>query len=393
MWVVIFIHWIIWAATYARAPHYHRAVDSERNKKIINHTQETTLYKDNAEGWMGKMFENKKPKMKIGEIEEDVLKQIENETDKGNLPREWANHLPDLESLDQAIKELEKKENKSKSEEEELKQKRKNYDEKLLQARQKTIDNIKKQLEENNLSITELNDQRGLGKRLLIDPFKFFVISPLNWVCKFLKIFARSETFFFLLEIILKIVVVKLFCLWISYPESVGLRIQEISQKIQNPQLSLEEREQSQKEMSSLIWYHLFNMTTFLIPLFVFLHPSHLDKTKGVFFKPVPLPYLLIPLLIIPFLFSVIMNESLRQGRVLRSKEIKNFLIKSWLLIIGFSILGSIWAAQNQGNYWWIIFSFVIDALFNLIRLRILHKKAPTPSTFKVWRVKAPPNN
>lgn len=392
LWVVIFFHWIFWASTYARAPRYQRAI---KDKEITHHTATTQLYKDNGEGWLGKLVEeNKANEMTIGEIEEDILKQIETKTGKKNLSREWTKQLLKLEELDKEIKTLEKKESKSDSEEKELSQKRDNYEKKLTQAREKTEENIKNQLKESDLNITELNDKRGWKGQLFLDPLKFFFISPLNQVCKLFKILANFETPFFLAEIIFKVVIIKLFCLWISYPEWINTRIQENYQKIQNPQLSLEEREQSQQEVSSLIKYQFFNMTAFFLPWFSFLHPSHLDKSGGPFLKKnVPLwPVLL---LIIPFLLSVLSTESLRIGRTVKTKEIKDYLGKFWLWLFLFFILGAAWAKQNWGNYWWILLGFGVDFLFNLIRTRFSRTKIEPghSGTFKVWRVKGNPDN
>lgn len=381
--VIIFFHWIFWATTYARAPQYHEAISPEKNKEITRHEQKTSKY--NGAGWL-----SKKTEMTIGEIEEDVIKQIESETGKKNLPREWTKQLPKIENLNQEIIELRKKENKSKDEQEELTQKEKDYQVKLTEIKEKIIVNIKDQLKENNLRITELNDQRGLIEKLLIDPLKFFLVSPLNKASKISKI----DTFFWA-EIIFKIAVVKLFCLWLTYPESISSRIQENLQKIQNPQLSVEEREQLQRETSSLSKYWIFNgIVYFFFPMFFFFHPAHLDRTSGPFLKKVPYPYLLVPLLIIPFLLSAFSSESLRQGQTLSRQEIKTYFTKTWFILILIFILSSLFAWQNQGNYWWILVGFGIDFLFNSIRIRFLCSKASSPSfTFKVTRVKGNPNS
>lgn len=399
LWIIIFIHWIFWATTYARASHYERAI---RDEKITQHTGEdgkTSRYKDRAEGWMGKVFENKPDKVTIGEIEEDVLSQIEAETGKTekSLPREWTQQEPELERLDQEIKVLrDKKDSLSDGEKKELEQKKDTYGEKLAQARLKVKDNIEKQLSDSKLSITELNDRRGFGGRLFIDPLKFFLVTPLNQTCKVFQILGRPQTPFFLAEVIFKIIVVKLFCLWISYPESVSRQMQENYQKVQNPHLSLEEKEQIQREMGTLARYQIFNLTVFFLSWLLFLHPAHLDKTKsmGPFSKDVPLPYVLLPLLLVPFFLSVYSAESLRLGRWARGKDIKTLLGQGWFFLIGVFGFGLAWASQNQGNYWWFLLGFMISFLFDLIRLQILRHKSDAPShTFRVVRVRGNPSS
>ena len=121
--------------------------------------------------------------------------------------------MPELEKLSQEIKTLEEKKGRSNSEEEELKQKKDNYKEKFSQTREKTKENIKHQLKENKINITELNGKREWRSQLFLDPLKFFFISPINQTCKAFNILARSETPFFLIEIIFKVAIIKLFCI------------------------------------------------------------------------------------------------------------------------------------------------------------------------------------
>jgi hypothetical protein len=382
--LIIFIHWFSWATTYARAPQYYEAI-KDKDKNITHHEQKTQKY--NGAGWL-----SKKTEMNMGEIEEDVLKQIEAETGQKNLPREWTKQLPELEKLNREITELRKKENKSKNEQEELTQKEQDYQTRLTEVKQKMIINIKEQLTENDLQITELNDQRGLAQRLFIDPLKFFLLSPLNKASKVSKI----NTFFWI-EIIFKTIMVKLFCLWISYPESVNTQMQESYQKAQNPQLSVEEREQSQREAASLSKYYFFSfMINLFFPMFFFFHPAYLDKTSGPFLKKVPYPYLLVPLLVIPFFLSALSSESLRQGHILSFQEIKTHLAQSWIALLFIFLFLIAFAWQNQGIYLCFLVSFGVDFLFNSIRLWFLHlkkTKPPSAATFKVTRVRGSPNN
>ena len=48
------------------------------------------------------------------------------------------------------------------------------------QGKKELVKELEKQLKENNLSITELDDGRSLSQKILYDPLKFIVISPLN---------------------------------------------------------------------------------------------------------------------------------------------------------------------------------------------------------------------
>ncbi|MCE8163022.1 MAG: hypothetical protein I3273_00295 [Candidatus Moeniiplasma glomeromycotorum] len=382
--VVIFLHWIFWFTTYSRTSQYYEAISPKKNEEITHHKQKTSKY--NVSGLLSKRTERT-----IGEIEEDVLKQIEAETSKKDLPREWTKQLPELEKLDQETKELREKKNKNAEEEKELDQKEKNYREKLKVARNETIQNIRNQLKENNLKITELNDQRGLLTRLFIDPLKFFLISPFNKASKVSEI----DTFP-LAEIIFKTIVFKLFCLWLSYPESINARMQENYQKAQNPQLSVKEKEQIEREAASLSKYFYFNtIINLFFPLFFFSHPAYLDRTSKLFLDKVPYLYLLVPLLIIPFFLSVLSSEALRQEKILSFQEIKTYLLQNWFIFLLFPVIAA-FAWQNQGIYLCILVSFGVDLLFNLVRLWLLHfkkNKPPSANTFKVTRVKGTPNS
>ena len=119
LWVVIFIHWIIWATTYARAPRYHEALKDE---KITHHSEKSQQYR--GKGWLGKLVEKKSDEATISEIEEDIIGQIEAQTGQKNLPREWNQHSSELETLDNEIETLKKKDNLSSDEQKELSQKK-----------------------------------------------------------------------------------------------------------------------------------------------------------------------------------------------------------------------------------------------------------------------------
>jgi hypothetical protein len=122
--------------------------------------------------------------------------------------------------LEEEIEQL-KKENKSENQkkiaekEEELKKKRKEYQEKLEKAKKKTTDNIQKQLKKNELNITELDDNRDLKQKILHDPLKFFMVSPLNKGSKLL-----GFTNIFWLEVIFKLLIIETILIWVSYSET-----------------------------------------------------------------------------------------------------------------------------------------------------------------------------
>ena len=126
--------------------------------------------------------------------------------------------MPDLEKLHKEIEELEKKENKSSAEETELKKKKEEYDKKFKKAKENTIENIKEQLEKNELNITELDDNRSLWQQMTHDPLKFFIVSPLNKTSKMLGL--RKEKYLFL-EIIFKLVIIEIILVFIFYSETI----------------------------------------------------------------------------------------------------------------------------------------------------------------------------
>ncbi|CAG8449757.1 9077_t:CDS:2 [Ambispora gerdemannii] len=131
----------------------------KNDEKIDQHDKKTEKY--NSKGLLSDKFEEKN----IGEVENDILEQIEKKSEKlkeGDLPRKWEEEkLPELKKIHEKIEELEKKENKSSAEETELKNKKAEYDKKFKEDKEDTIKNIQEQLEKNNLNITELDDNRS----------------------------------------------------------------------------------------------------------------------------------------------------------------------------------------------------------------------------------------
>ncbi|CAI2162680.1 6821_t:CDS:2 [Funneliformis geosporum] len=111
---------------YANCINYHESIGEENigqeDKKIKRHDEKTNKY-------------NKNKELTIAEIEEDILKQIETKTGKKDLPR-------------------------NKAEEKNLNQKNADYKKNLEEAKKNTIENIQVQLKKNELTTTDLNDNR-----------------------------------------------------------------------------------------------------------------------------------------------------------------------------------------------------------------------------------------
>ncbi|CAI2192185.1 19368_t:CDS:2, partial [Funneliformis geosporum] len=137
-------------------------ISKKEEKKLKEHNSKTDQY----QRFTG--FFNQKEEKNIGEIEEDVLRQIE-EKKKEELGEKLSREKEEL-----------KKDNPTQEEKGKLEKKEKEYNEKFQQSKQETIKNIETQLKENKLNITELDDHKNLGERILHDPLKFFIVSPLN---------------------------------------------------------------------------------------------------------------------------------------------------------------------------------------------------------------------
>jgi len=325
LFLLIFLHWILWLTSYANCVNYQEAI-SEKNvkwekKELKKHDDKTKQYQ-RFTGWF-----NEQKEKDVGEIEEDVLRQIEEKKELGNkkLPRKWKEHSNELEQLFEEKKKLEEKENKSSTEEVEIKRKQEEYDKKLEKAKEETIDNIKEQLKENKLSITELDDGRSLGQQILCDPLKFFFVSPLNW-------FSKISGGYLFLEIIFKLLIIEIILTLIYYSETIVMW--ENIEKARDPYLSVEEREQLNLEASSLFKYALFNLCMMMLfNIFLFFHPAFFDRTRSSFRPGTPGTawYIWILPIFISVLLSNISAEFLRHGRLLTKTELKVFLAKSWV--------------------------------------------------------------
>jgi len=347
--VFTFLHWIFFT-TYANCTSYYESIN-----KAKNHKEEVEYGKDK--------------KQSIAKIEEKILEEIEEKIKTSGLKREWADKwLPELEGM-------------PKSSEEE----KKNYDKKLKESKEETIKNIQKQLRENDLDITELDDQRTLWGKIWYDPLKFFFVSPLNRVNKFLsKSLNLQEPF--VLEIVFKLLIVKLFFVFfISYSEEKGGGFLKELEKMQDPSLSMEEKEKIQQEASPLIWRGIFNfLLTVPLTLFLVFHPCFVDRSTSQYLAASSWLKWVVPMILVSFASSI-SNEFLRQGRILRVKEIKEYLAKNWLIVIIISLLSNIalpyWLSIiNTYGYQLIFFcSGLIDFMINIIKAGIVQESKKEP--------------
>src|SRR6185369_2340759 len=105
------------------------------------------------------------------------------------------------------------------------------------------------------------------------DPLKFFIVSPLNKTSKALGLHDRL-----FLEIIFKLVIIEIVFLLIYYSET--MIVWENMEKIRDPYLSVEEKEQLQEEASPWVKYMFFNgFMMVLFNFFLFFHPAFFDRT------------------------------------------------------------------------------------------------------------------
>ena|SRR6185312_16659873 len=109
------------------------------------------------------------------------------------------------------------------------------------------------------------------------DPLKFFIVSPLNKTSKVLGL--HNHLF---LEIIFKLIIIEIILVLICYSET--KIVWENMEKIRDPYLSVEEKEQLQEEASPLVKYMFFNgFMMVLFNFFLFFHPAFFDRTDPLF--------------------------------------------------------------------------------------------------------------
>ena len=143
LFLVIFLHWILWLTSYANCVNYQEAI-SEKNVKEEEKIKEPDGKVKGYQRFTG--WFNEKKEKNIGEIEDDVLRQIEEkkkeELGGKKLPRKWKEEETELKKIYQEKEELQKKENPTSEEKEALEKKGKEYNEKFEKAKEKTIKNI-----------------------------------------------------------------------------------------------------------------------------------------------------------------------------------------------------------------------------------------------------------
>ena len=266
-------------------------------------------------------------------------------------------------------KKLEEKENKSSAEEAELKKKQEEYNKKFEKAKEETIKNIEDQLRENKLNITELDDKKSLSQRILYDPLKFFVVSPLNKTSKLLGMHI-------VLEIIFKLLVIEIIAVLIYYSETIVMW--ENLEKIRDPSLSIEEKEQLNLEAASLFKYSIFNLCMMMLfNFFLSLHPAFFDRTHPLFQPGTSGTewWIWVLPIFVSLLLANISMEFLRQGRLLTKQELKTCLAKNWAvsLLIALISLAFIRIAgmSSIGNHLFFFFGGLVRFTINTIRVKV----------------------
>ena len=362
----LFIHWIFWITTYANCTNYRDSI----NKSI----EQNTPHKEPIEYGYKKF--GKIEEKTIEGIEEDILKMIETKKNVTNLLREWKkNQFPILEKLNKEIEQLRNNQHPI------LSKKQQEYEEKLKSGKEATIKNIHKQLEKNELIISELDDGRGWFESLRKDPINFFFLFPLNKMGKKFGKHLKLEKHLWV-EIIFKLIIIKLIYHLVAYSEAKMTDFQENAERLQNPNLSMEEKEQISQEVSPLTKYLIFNgMMFFLLNILVtFVHPAFLDRTNHNFYRSASL-IIWVPLLIFSGFMSSISGEFSRQERILNFREIKDYLTKHWILIFVisplFSIIISVKFGQVHGVFSFAFLSGIVDFFFNIIKLSVFKKTQP----------------
>lgn len=142
---------------------------------------------------------------------------------------------------------------------------------------------------------------------------KFFFLSPLDKLSK--KCGLKNSL---MGEIIFKLVIIKLLCLLLYHPKATLTGLQENAEKMKNPYLSVEEKEQINEEFSPLGKYLLANGAIYLLSIFsIIIHPSFLDKTGLSYQREAKLLLWLLPMVISIFLAGI-SHEFIRQERILK---------------------------------------------------------------------------
>ncbi|WP_147411519.1 hypothetical protein [endosymbiont GvMRE of Glomus versiforme] len=371
LYLIIFFYWITGFVSYARCTSYYEAIKDE---KIEFHNEKTNKYYNS--GW----FNNPEEKS-IAEIEEDVLKQIEKKK-QTKCKYLWRTKTKEFDKYLEKIEKL-KETNRSEEEEKELKKIIRVYREKFFKEKTNTIKNIEKELKSNRLEIFELNDGRNWWQRMLYDPLEFFIISPPQKFSKWLKL----DSFLFS-EIIFKLTIIELLLILVSFSETTMLQEKSI-ERSQDLYLSVEEKEQINKEIVLQTGYKLFN--TFMMLLFNFflpIHPAFFDKNNHLFKKNADLLFWTIPLYLSTFC-SNLSTEFLHRKQLLSAQELKNYIKKNWainlfmcLSILAFMKFFNLRSVGNHLlNFWGGMTKFIINMIRVKFSIQDLSKKNDKNST------------
>ncbi|RHZ36555.1 hypothetical protein [endosymbiont GvMRE of Glomus versiforme] len=267
--------------------------------------------------------------------------------------------------------------------------------EELKNVQEKVIKNIQNELKRADLAITDLNIEftsertwrkRSWQKSILLDPVRFFLIQPLQWISQNCGILSLSGGIF--LDLLLKVLLMRLLLNWISYPPRLAdLDLAKSREKSEPTDLASleEEREIAKKQLEAMkqmffnIAMSLLLITTFSLHPFAFDRSNHFFSSRQVSFLPWMLFYLVI------FFFSQFIATITYQ-----KISMFNYLRKSWLIIaVGF---GMSWVFYTQvgrfGDYLFALLSEVINILISLVKIAYRRSKPPKKEKIKWERKK-----
>jgi len=264
-------------------------------------------------------------------------------------------------------------------------QTKKNYETKLNSLREKVKNNIQENLEKNGLIITELDDnsKEGLGKAIWKDPQRYLFITPLQKVLRTVGIKEEKNQQFFLLDMLFKVLIMRLLIWLVSYPEGEdffgGSSLREAQEAQSNPYLTTEEKEAIMQRATGNIKYVLANFGfSFFFTFFMISHPFFFDQTNSTHAQKTGI----FPWVIFSFLaicFSLTSYHFLhREKKFPNWSEVKIYWKKSWISFFISTLLSLAFLSyfgRTQGSYLYSIFGEVVNFIINIIRLSFLRAK------------------
>ncbi|RHZ37598.1 hypothetical protein [endosymbiont GvMRE of Glomus versiforme] len=265
--------------------------------------------------------------------------------------------------------------------------------EELKNVQEKTITNIKKELERAKLAITDLNIEftneknwrkRSLHKSILLDPVRFFLIQPLQWISQNCGIISLGIFW----DLLLKVLVMRLLLNWISYPPRLAdLDLAKPREKTEPIDLaSLEEEREIAKRQLEAMKQTFFNIAmSFLLITTFSLHPFAFDRSNP-FFSGRKADFFWMLFYLVIFFFSQFI-ATLTYQKV----SMWNYLRKSWLLIaFGFGMSCLFYAQVGRfGDYLFALLSEVINILISLVKIAYRRRKPVKREKIKWERKKA----